>query len=62
MSRRLVFFLAVLFLPALVASAYAAGGGIVGTVRDASGGVVVGARVSLQTGEQAVVGSTKTND
>jgi hemoglobin/transferrin/lactoferrin receptor protein len=62
MRRRCVFFLAVLFLPALVAGAGATEGGIIGTVRDASGGVVVGARVSLQTGAQAVVGSTKTND
>ncbi len=62
MRRPFVFLLTILFLPALVAGAGATEGGITGTVRDASGGVVVGASVSLQTAGQAVVGSTKTND
>ena len=54
--------LIILIALAPAASAGATDSGIIGTVRDASGGVVVGARVSLQTGEQAVVGSTKTDD
>jgi hemoglobin/transferrin/lactoferrin receptor protein len=62
MLRRFASFLVMLLTLASAARAGAADGGIVGTVRDTSGGVVVGASVSLQTAGQAVVGSTKTDD
>lgn len=58
--------LALIFLVcALLASApgaRAADRGINGVVRDGSGGVVVGAAVSLLTAEQAIVAVTKTNE
>ncbi len=61
MVRPFVSLLPVLLSLVFAADARAADGGITGTVRDASGGVVVGAGVSLLTAEQAVVGSTRTD-
>ena len=43
------------------AAAQPSGQDIAGVVRDASGGVIVGAEVSLLTAEQAIVGATRTD-
>jgi hemoglobin/transferrin/lactoferrin receptor protein len=61
MRRLFMSLLVIVLILAPAAGARAEDGGITGVVRDGSGAVVVGANVSLQTAEQAVVGATKSD-